>query len=335
MKLVIVDHKGLGNVISSLPLLERALEVFGPDNVAVVCRPASLPLLEPLRVKVVHPVRANHELPLRVLELRRRGFRRLVAVPPISALKTRLLCAVTRMEAVEPRESPVLWAGGSIGRAFQQLADALGLGALAAPRLPRDWPGTPLPPDLTRDWKIWKAARPRLAIHLGSDPGNVHKRWSVLRFAACAEMLTSGIPESCVALVGTEGDLASAFRTICSPRVPLLDLTGRTTLEETARFVREASAMLSGDSGLMHLAAALGVPAFAVFGPTSPEFWFPPGNHGRAFQDLACGGPCYPRATRRCRQARCVDRVTAHVVADALMDLLCPIEAAAGLEVHR
>ena len=62
------------------------------------------------------------------------------------------------------------------------------------------------------------------------------------------------------------------------PKERFLDLTAQATLSQLARLVQESGVVLANDSGPMHLAAALGVPVLALFGPTSPERFgpFPP-----------------------------------------------------------
>ncbi len=89
----------------------------------------------------------------------------------------------------------------------------------------------------------------------GASPLRPGKRWPAERFAELAARL----PVPAVA-VGGPGD----------PAIPgALDLRGRTTLRELAALARRAALCVGNDTGPTHLAAALGVPTLAVFGPDS------------------------------------------------------------------
>ena len=89
------------------------------------------------------------------------------------------------------------------------------------------------------------------------------KRWLPEHFAALARLaLEEGHG---VVVLGGEGDIPPGLL----PR-GVLDLQGKTTLARTAAILRASSGFLGNDSGIYHLALGLGVPAAAVFGPTSP-----------------------------------------------------------------
>jgi lipopolysaccharide heptosyltransferase I len=102
-----------------------------------------------------------------------------------------------------------------------------------------------------------------------------------------------------------------------------LDLTNRTTLKELVAVIAEARAMVTNDSGPMHVAAAVGTPVVAVFGPTHPGRTGPYGPGHRVLTAPAACRPCY---RERCRYAggvralECMDRVTADEVAAALLE---------------
>jgi heptosyltransferase-2 len=95
------------------------------------------------------------------------------------------------------------------------------------------------------------------------------KRWPAPHFAALARQLT--LP---VVLLGSnkEADLCAEIAQAVNAAQPgqCLDWSGRTTLDQALAAIAGASAMVSNDSGLMHVAAALGVPQVAIFGSSSP-----------------------------------------------------------------
>ena len=123
-----------------------------------------------------------------------------------------------------------------------------------------------------------RARIPRLAgapvlVHPGAR--YAAKRWPAERFAAVAAALDG--PETPVLLTGTsdERDLAVAVATaagLAGDRV----LAGSTDLAELCTLVADAALVVSGDTGVAHLAWAFGTPSVTLFGPVDPTEWGPP-----------------------------------------------------------
>ncbi len=93
----------------------------------------------------------------------------------------------------------------------------------------------------------------------------------------------------------------------------VVDLTGTTSLLDAVTMLKTAAAFVGNDSGLMHLAAALGVPTVGIFGSSNPDWTAP---RGPWIATVAADGfPCRPCYRRRCNQAEfCLDRVGADEV---------------------
>ena len=90
-------------------------------------------------------------------------------------------------------------------------------------------------------------------------------------------------------------DAAGAARLILSRNPAAVDLVGRTNVRELVALLRRASLAVTNDSGPMHLAAALGVPLVAMFGPTSPARTGPYRRDPSVVRlDLVCS-PCFSR----------------------------------------
>jgi heptosyltransferase-2 len=79
------------------------------------------------------------------------------------------------------------------------------------------------------------------------------------------------------------------------------NLAGETSLMEAAALLEKSSLLVTNDTGLMHLAVAVGTPTVAIFGPTSRELGFmPPGTLARIIEtDLPCR-PCTTIGRRSC-----------------------------------
>jgi ADP-heptose:LPS heptosyltransferase len=110
-----------------------------------------------------------------------------------------------------------------------------------------------------------------VCIHPGARAPE--RRWDAASFATVADWFAAqGID---VVLTGTEseGDIASKVNR--SMKYPAHDLTGRTSLGGLAYLIREASLLISNDTGPSHIAAALEVPSVVLFSASDPNRWAP------------------------------------------------------------
>ena len=98
----------------------------------------------------------------------------------------------------------------------------------------------------------------------------------------------------------------------------LVNLIGRTDLAELVGVAGRMAAFVSNDSGAMHVAAALGVPTVAIFGPTDERATAPLGPHAIVTSDVVCR-PCH---LRECPiDHRCMRRITPARVLETLLNL--------------
>jgi ADP-heptose:LPS heptosyltransferase len=115
-----------------------------------------------------------------------------------------------------------------------------------------------------------------VVVHPGS--GSVAKRWPTAHFAVVIEALEAQAGVKCVVVTGyAEETLAAQMRSHLRHRQPLL--AENWPLLPTAALIAQAAVFVGNDSGLTHLAATLGRPTVAIFGPTDPEVWGPRGEH--------------------------------------------------------
>jgi heptosyltransferase-2 len=164
------------------------------------------------------------------------------------------------------------------------------------------------------------AGVPPGATIVGFAPGAAYghaKRWPPERVARVVARLTKERGVTCV-LVGAAGD-REAGREIESslpPGVHAVNLIGRTDLRLLAGVLGACRAFVSNDSGAMHLAAAVGVPVTAIFGPTNEKATAPIGDHDIILQQVFCR-PCM---LRECPiDHRCMKRIGANQVYEAVV----------------
>jgi heptosyltransferase-3 len=165
------------------------------------------------------------------------------------------------------------------------LANTIGL-PIVWPRFiaPLSWP-TPNPfSNRTTDLSI--------AIHPGS--GAAHKCWPTSRFAAVIERLWQQ-NRSVLLLAGPADSerVHDVLQQLSSPLTPaMLKLLTNASLMEVARQLQLCRCYLGNDSGITHLAAMLGIPTIAIFGPTDPAIWRPVGPfvhiiQGRTLEEVS------------------------------------------------
>ena len=101
----------------------------------------------------------------------------------------------------------------------------------------------------------------------------------------------------------------------------VIDFTNKTTLRETAALLTQATVLVTGDSGPMHLAGSVGTPVIALFGPTTSVWGFAPaGAQDTVLQvtDLPCR-PCSLHGSRPCtRGLACLHGITPETVLEAI-----------------
>lgn len=145
------------------------------------------------------------------------------------------------------------------------------------------------------------------------------KRWPTERFAGAADGLAEEHGLAPLVL-GAAGDAPLAAAIAGSSQVQVLDLTGKTTLKQTAEVLRRCRLTIANDTGPMYISAAVGTPTVALFGPSD---WRRLGPYGEGHAKLVSGVPCAPCRNRTCRDRVCMEAITVEHVVEAARNLLC------------
>ena len=116
------------------------------------------------------------------------------------------------------------------------------------------------------------------------------KQWPPEFFAACIEKTAEVLPDVPFVLLGSPAEQPLCRKiTETTGKTKTVDLSGKTTPGTLTEIIRRADLLLCNDSGPMHLAAAVGTPVTALFGPTDPDLTGPYGNNCRVLQpELNC-----------------------------------------------
>jgi ADP-heptose:LPS heptosyltransferase len=146
--------------------------------------------------------------------------------------------------------------------------------------------------------------KPYVVFHPGSnwEP----KKWPTDYYARLGDRLSQKYQTNIVITgVHSEKSLASALESQMKQKC--VNLCGKTTLIELANILKNASLVVSGDTGPMHLAAAVGAPILPLYGPTSPEL---NGPRGKGVSRIIWENPgclTYPCADKSCPHRHCLN----------------------------
>lgn len=144
---------------------------------------------------------------------------------------------------------------------------------------------------LARHRPIWRG-RPILALCAGAEFGPA-KRWPEAYYAAVAnQKLAEGWD---VWLFGSQNDKPVTDHIMALTEQGCENMAGRLQLAETIALLSLTTGMVTNDSGLMHVAAALNKPLIAVYGPTSPAFTPPLSKTATVLQQSLPCQPCFQR----------------------------------------
>ncbi len=130
-----------------------------------------------------------------------------------------------------------------------------------------------------------------IALHPGARWPT--KQWPAERYAETVRRLSAELPGFRFVILGGATPPGLGRQVAASADGRCLDLTGQTSLPEMIEWLRRSELLVSNDSGPMHVAAALGRPVVALFGPTDPRRTGPYGQVGDVLRvDLSCA-PCF------------------------------------------
>jgi heptosyltransferase III len=126
------------------------------------------------------------------------------------------------------------------------------------------------------------ARRPVFAIHPGS--GSETKNWPLQNWLALGDWLLTFHPQPTLLLVGGEADQINfgALRTAWK-KLPIV-LANNLPLHRLAAVLKKCDLFIGHDSGISHIAAAVGTPCLLLFGPTDPHIWAPANPQVRVLQ---------------------------------------------------
>jgi heptosyltransferase-2 len=168
-------------------------------------------------------------------------------------------------------------------------------------------------------------ARPIVAFAPGAEFG-IAKRWPPAHYGALAARVVDAVPGVQVVLLGSPNDretCAQVQQHAGAAGSAVLNLAGKTSLDDAIALLAQASAVVSNDSGLLHIASALNRPVVALYGSTDPDYAPPLSEVART---VSLRLECSPCRKRECPLGHhdCMNKMSVERVWSELAPILVP-----------
>ncbi|MFH2122623.1 MAG: glycosyltransferase family 9 protein [Pseudomonadota bacterium] len=147
---------------------------------------------------------------------------------------------------------------------------------------------------------------------IAPSAGKEANRWPADRFGE----LAASLPLPSV-VISSKADAGVAEEVVAASKGMAINLAGRTGLKELVALIARAEFFISNDTGPMHIAAALGIPAVAIFGPANPVRTGPYGIIHTVIQEQLDCSPCYRRTP--CNDWKCMENISAEKIRETII----------------
>ncbi len=312
MRILFITQSRIGDAVLTTGLLNHLAEIYPRARFTVACGVVPAPLFEPMPfVERVIPM----------IKRRRAGHWRDL---------WRTVAGTWWSMVVDLRGSALAWTVPTLRRRVLRSSwDAKHRLVHMSSVIGRD---TPFPPRLWNTPEQEAEAARRVpsgppVLALGPTANWSPKQWPAERFARLAACLTAAngrFPGARVAVLAAASERAAAQPVLDSlPAGQAIDLVGTVDLPTTHACLKRCALYIGNDSGLMHIAAASGVPTLGLFGPSSEVFYGPWGPRcasvrgPRGFEDI-CWAPDFDHRKSDCLMLD----LTVDMVLDAVQGLI-------------
>lgn len=321
MKILVVKLSSMGDVLHALPTVAAVQNQTGAE-IHWAVHPAFAGLVRTFRCvdQIVeiprHGNLVDHRHTLR--RLREVSYDLALDLQGLlkSALVARCARATKRIGPSFHREGSRLFYS-AVPRLIRPRRHAIDECLDVLPLLGLKRPAAPEFPILVPDIPLGERTGPRVAIAPLSRWDT--KNWPLERFAAAARILQRDHHAE-IHLLGGPADAEVAHRLAALAGVPVRNHCGEFDIPHSCGLLARMDCLLTNDSGPMHLAAAVGTPCVALFGPTDPGRT---GPYGAAHTVLRTGD-CPPCRRRQCRRGdhECLAAIAPETAAKAVLATL-------------
>ncbi len=179
--------------------------------------------------------------------------------------------------------------------------------------------------EIEREYKVSFDESRKILIH--PFAGWEAKEWGINKFIKLTELLRADY--DCAFIFSNVKTDRQLFNKLAENNIKFI---ATNSLKELIEEIKEASLMISNDSGPIYLANILGKSTFTIYGPTNPEYSLPFGNFHRFIQKKISCSPkknkqyCFTNAGRNCPNYECMNKLEVNEVYDGVIELLKDLE---------
>lgn len=325
-KILVVRLSSLGDVLLTVPVIRALARRYPHARIDFLTKPRFAPLIE--RHPALHQVRLIEKGDLRELSVLRSSIRSEYdwVVDLHNNLRSRILTSclngplVTRYQKYSFRRMLLVRFGLNFMKAVPSVPERY-LASVGKEGVEEDGQGLEFFSDshaaeeaagLVRQYGL----QDKEVIALAPGARWLTKQWPVHRFVELVRLL----PEKRFLVLGDASETKAAMA-LESAGDRVVNLAGKTNLSVAGELLRRSKVLVSGDTGLMHLACAVQIPVVALFGSTCREFGFFPFRAKSLVleKELSCR-PCTAIGKNACKKGtlQCLESITAPEVVDAL-----------------
>ncbi|MDE2127822.1 MAG: glycosyltransferase family 9 protein [Armatimonadetes bacterium] len=330
-RILVVKLSAMGDIVHALPVSAALGRAFPQAEIIWVTHDAFLPLLDgnPWVTQVISVPRSYRKY-ANLTAYCRRYFGQLVQIRKLhcdvsidlqglakSAVVVAAAGARTRIGHYFQREClarisrPVRPNSASMHVVDQYLDVAYSLGG---ERLPADFPLAVSPADEASARELLRSAgiQPdRQYVVINPAAGRPIKQWPAEAYAQLINRIGAELGLPCVLVTA---DMPVAGAVACGVKGPLANIAGKTNIKQLIAILRDSCLHICGDTGSAHIAAAVGTPVVALFGPTDADRLAPYGQRAQVITARhLCAPGCSPTSCRR-HGERCLESITVDCV---------------------
>lgn len=269
MNVLFITSNRLGDAVLSAGLLDHIVRTWPGARITIACGALAAPLFEGVPGRVETIVLKKRSWNRHWIGLWRRvaGTRWDIVVDLRDSAVSRLIRARQRFVF-----------GRHINRQAHKVAQNAQVMGITPPPAPRLWV---TPAQAAVAARLVPPGGPVLAV--GPAANWIGKTWPADRFISVVERVTAPdgvLPGARVAVFAAPGEEAAAYQVLTAvPPERRIDVIAKGDPGEAAAALARCALYIGNDSGLMHSAAAAGVPTFGLFGPSWPHIYGPWGTH--------------------------------------------------------
>ena len=337
-KILVIRHRFIGDTLLMLPMLAALRQARPHAHITVMTAPDSAPLLTHcpyVDQRWVFGVTQSPEgqaVPTfwaAVKLARQQGFTAALvlkrslssaAIPFLAGIPVRVGFATEGRSLLLTHKLPYL-PDVHEAEGFMALLQAYLGEPLSPATLPAVWFAPGEEATLHIRWQQHATGNRHIGFHVGAS--NSGKQWPLSRFTAVAQGWLAESSTHQLHIFGGPGDVSAAQAVVAGLSAEHINRVviwaGLLGLRETAYMLKQLDYLVTSDSGLSHLAAAVGTPVRVVFGPTNPHKWHPMGEGHRVITTATPPDcmPCNLKVTCQLNH-QCLSDVTAKDVLTTL-----------------